>query len=227
MRLRPCPKRGVRSTIPQTSVFRHTDRVSALVIGYARTSLFGEDAEAQRVALVALGAPPDRVYLDAGLVGMTRPRPALREAVAALRGGDTLAVTALVRLARSSADAAEMVRRLIELNVTLDVDGYRFLRDDNGLRLLAEGLEVAAQRWSVAHSRSTREGLRAARTRGQLKGRGPKMNPIQERFVVKSFMDGRFGAADLGELFGVSRSTVYRALRRAERASAQRPTSRS
>lgn len=80
-----------------------------------------------------------------------------------------------------------------------------------------------AQRRSTTHSRRTREGLRAARTRGQLKGRPPKLKPSQEQYIVESYLASRFGASDLGDLFGVSRSTVYRALRRAERDAAQGP----
>lgn len=140
--------------------------MTALVIGYARTSLIGDGAEVQRAALVALGAPPHRVYLDAGLVGMTRPRPALREPLAALRSGDTLAVTALFRLARSCADAVDVLGRLMALKVTLAVDELRFPPDEQGLRLLADGLELDAQRWSATHSRRTRDGLRAVRTAG-------------------------------------------------------------
>lgn len=90
------------------------------------------------------------------------------------------------------------------------------------LRMLVDGLEVAAELRSAGHSRRTRDGLRAARASGQLTGRPPKMSPAQEQFVVESYLAGRFGASDLGELFGVSRSTVYRTLRRAERASASR-----
>lgn len=93
--------------------------VSRLVVGYARTSLFGDDAEQQRGALLALGAAPDRVYLDAGLVGMTRPRPALSETLAALRSGDTLVLTALFRLARSTQDAVDLLGRLIDGQVQL------------------------------------------------------------------------------------------------------------
>jgi len=37
---------------------------------------------------------------------------------------------------------------------------------------------------------------------------------------VETYLAGRYGASDLGELFDVSRATVYRAFRRAERASA-------
>lgn len=60
-------------------------RVPLLVIGYVRASRFGSDADGQRVELAALGAYLDRVYVDTGLTGMARPRPALGEAFAATR----------------------------------------------------------------------------------------------------------------------------------------------
>ena len=87
--------------------------VISLVIGYARVSRFGGDADEQRAALLKLGAAADRVYLDMDLTGMTRPRPCLREALAAARGGDTLVVTALARLARSVPDASQLLNGLI------------------------------------------------------------------------------------------------------------------
>ena len=114
MPLPGCPTWGVRSRFPQTDVLRHTRVVSKLMVGYARTSLFGNDAEQQRGALLALGAAPDRVYRDAGRVGMTRPRPALSETLAGLRSGDSLVLTGLFRLARSSQDAIDLLGRLID-----------------------------------------------------------------------------------------------------------------
>ena len=65
-------------------------------------SRLGVDAEEQRTALLRLGVDRDRVDVDKGLTGTTRPRPALREALAATRAGDTLVVTALARLALSA-----------------------------------------------------------------------------------------------------------------------------
>ncbi len=220
MPLRCCPRWGVRSRIPDTNVFRHTRVVSRLVVGYARTSLFGDDAQQQRAGLLALGAASGRVYLDAGLVGMTRPRPALGETLAALRSGDTLVVTALFRLARSTTDAAALVGRLIVGEVRLVVGDVHHPMDGPELRLLVEGLEVAYAVRSARHSWQTKEGLRTVRATGQLEGRPPKMSPSQEQVVVQCYLAGRYGASDLGELFGVSRSTVYRALRRAKAAAA-------
>ena len=77
--------------------------MGALLIGYARVSTDDQDLTAQQIALAALGV--DRVYLDHGLTGTNRNRPGLREALAACRDGDTLAVTKLDRLARSLPDA--------------------------------------------------------------------------------------------------------------------------
>ena len=74
--------------------------MSALLIGYARSSTVQQDLTAQRDALVGLGVEPDRVYVDHGRTGTNRERPGLREALAAGRAGDTLVVTKLDRLAR-------------------------------------------------------------------------------------------------------------------------------
>lgn len=165
-----------------------------------------------------------------GLPGHLLERLGLRhlwlgQALAALRSGDTLAVTALFRLTRSLADALDLLKRLTDLQVTLADDRLCFRPNAQGLELLADGLTLAGNRRSVLHSQRTREGLRVARTRGQLTSRGPKMNPVQEQFVVESYLTGRLGAGDLGELFGVSRSTIYRTLRRAKQAAEQQPVS--
>jgi DNA invertase Pin-like site-specific DNA recombinase len=65
-----------------------------MLIGYARCSTDNQDLTAQRDALTALGVKRDRIYIDHGLIGTTRDRPGLREALAACRAGDTLVTTA-------------------------------------------------------------------------------------------------------------------------------------
>src|SRR5674536_351682 len=91
-----------------------------MLAGYARCSTDAQDLTAQRNALTALGVKPNRIYVDHGLTGTTRARPGLREALAACRSGDTLAVTKLDRLARSLTDARaiadELTARQVRLN---------------------------------------------------------------------------------------------------------------
>jgi len=191
--------------------------VTSLVIGYARVSRFGGDADEQRAALLALGVAADRVYLDMGLIGMIRPRPALREALAVARGGDKLVVTALSRLARSVPDAHELLNGLAAGEVTLAIGEDHYPPSLPVTHVLVEVLALTAQLQTGLDSRRTRVGLAAARTRGQLRGRPPKLNHRQERHIVGLYWTGRYTVREIGELFNVSRSTVYRAVRRADR----------
>jgi DNA invertase Pin-like site-specific DNA recombinase len=61
----------------------------------------------------------------------------------------------------------------------------------------------------------TREGLAVARAAGKLRGRKPKLTPTREALLVDLHRTGQKSPSDLAELFGVGRSTVYRALERA------------
>jgi DNA-binding MarR family transcriptional regulator len=50
---------------------------------------------------------------------------------------------------------------------------------------------------------------------GRLRGKQPKLSPIQEAHLVDLYRAGDHTVSELEELFGVTRSTVYRAIRRA------------
>lgn len=188
------------------------------MIGYARVSSFGADADEQQAALLALGADAERVYLDRGLTGMTRPRPALGEALAATRDGDTLVVTALARLARSMTDAYQLLTRLTAAGVTVRIGEDRYPPTHLNMRLLLDVLALTVDLRAGLHSSRTREGLAAARrSHGQLQGRPPKLKPAQEREIVRLYRADHDTVHEIGALFKVSRSTVYRAVRRADR----------
>jgi DNA invertase Pin-like site-specific DNA recombinase len=63
----------------------------------------------------------------------------------------------------------------------------------------------------------TREGMRVAKAKGRLRGKQPKLNPRQEAHLVALHRAGEHSTGELGDLFGVSRSTVYRAIERDDR----------
>jgi DNA-binding MarR family transcriptional regulator len=54
-----------------------------------------------------------------------------------------------------------------------------------------------------------------ARAKGWLRGKQPKLSPRQEAHLVSLDHEGEHTVGELEELFTVTRSTVYRAIRRA------------
>ena len=129
--------------------------MSKLKIGYARVSTDAQDLTAQRDALQALGVDPERIYVDHGLTGTHRDRPGLRQALAACRAGDTLVVK--LALGTSVHDPTDPVGRLL-------------------FNVLAMVAEFEAD---LIRAR-TREGMEVARAKGRLRGKQPKLSPMQE-----------------------------------------------
>jgi DNA invertase Pin-like site-specific DNA recombinase len=189
-----------------------------LLIGYARVSTEEQDLTAQRDGLQRLGVEPSRIYVDHGLTGTNRDRPGLREALAACRAGDTLVVTKLDRLARSLPDARAIAEDLTRRTVRLSLGGSVYDPADPVGRLLFNVLAMVAEFEADLIRSRTREGMRVAKAKGHLRGKQPKLNPRQEAHLIELLRTGEYTTAELGDLFGVARSTVYRALARSKQA---------
>jgi len=197
--------------------------MTALLIGYARCSTDEQDLTVQREGLAALGVTPERIYVDHGLTGCNRDRPGLREALAACRDGDTLVVTKLDRLARSLPDARAIADELTARRVRLNLGGSVYDPTDPVGRLLFNVLAMVAEFEADLIRLRTKEGMRIAKAKGRLRGKQPKLNPRQEAHLVALLKSGEYSTAELGDLFGVARSTVYRAIgREAARQRAER-----
>jgi DNA invertase Pin-like site-specific DNA recombinase len=188
--------------------------MSGLMIGYARVSTVEQDLTVQREGLQALGVDPERIYVDHGLTGANRARPGLREALAACRAGDTLVVTKLDRLARSLPDARDIADELTSRQVKLNLGGSVYDPTDAVGRLLFNVLAMVAEFEADLIRMRTREGMAAAKAKGRLRGKQPKLKPRQEAHVADLYRAGGHTTAELAELFGVARSTIYRALQR-------------
>ncbi len=198
--------------------------MTALLIGYARCPTDEQDLTVQREGLAALGVPPDRTYVDHGLTGCNRERPGLREALAACREGDTLVVTKLDRLARSLPDARAIADELTARPVRLSLGGAVYDPTDPVGRSLFNMLAMVAEFEADLIRLRTSQGMRVAKTKGRLRGKQPKLSPRQEAHLVVALMkSGEYSTAEIGDLFSVARSTVYRAIgREAARQRAQR-----
>lgn len=57
--------------------------------------------------------------------------------------------------------------------------------------------------------------MKVARAKGRLRGKQPKLSPRQEAHLVNLCHAGEPTIGELEELFSVTRSTIYRAIKRA------------
>lgn len=74
----------------------------AKLIGYARVSTRQQSTDRQETDLIATGVRRDDLYVDHGVSGARASRPQFDSALAALEAGDTLVITTLDRLGRST-----------------------------------------------------------------------------------------------------------------------------
>jgi DNA invertase Pin-like site-specific DNA recombinase len=180
------------------------------LIGYARCSTDAQDLTAQRDRLRELGLAEERIYLDHELTGTNHKRPGLDQALAAVRGGDTLAVPKLDRLDRSVPDARAIGDDLAARGIKLSLSGQVYdPADPMGkmfFNILATFAEVDLLRVR------TREGMAVARAKASCAAKQPKLSARQQRELVRMAGTGEFTIADLAEVFTVSRATVYRTL---------------
>jgi len=190
--------------------------LGGLLTGWAgpRCSTDAQDLTVQRDALAALGVTANRIYVDHGLTGTNRERPGLREALAACREGDTLVVTKLDRLARSLPDARAIADELTVRQGSSQPRRVGVRPDGPVGRLLFKVLAVVAEFESDLIRLRTKEGMKVAKAKGRLRGKQPKLNPRQEAHLVALRSAGEYSSAELADLFGVARSTVYRTVER-------------
>ena len=188
--------------------------MSALLIGYARVSTDQQDLTAQRDGLAALGVGEDRVYVDHGLTGANRDRPGLRQALAARRAGDTLVVTKLDRLARSLPDARDILEDLTKRDVKLSIGASVHDPTNPVGRLLFNVLAMVAEFEADLIRLRTKEGTRVARAKGSSAGQAAQAQPATGGALVMLYRASEHTASELEDLFGITRSTVYRAVQR-------------
>jgi len=81
-------------------------------------------------------------------------------------------------------------------------------------RLLFNVLAMVAEFESDLIRLPTRDGMQVARAKGRLRGKQPNLKPNHAKHPLELNDLGAYSAAELAELFGAGRSTVYRTVER-------------
>jgi DNA invertase Pin-like site-specific DNA recombinase len=180
-----------------------------MIYGYARVSTLDQNLDRQKDALRAYGV--ERIFCEK-VSGAKKSRPELDKMLAILESGDSVVIESLSRLGRSVKNLSELMEsfnekgiRLISLKESVDTTSA------TGRLLFTIISSLAAFERETLIER-TNEGLASARARGKLGGR-PKTNEAALKKAVALYRTGEYSLADIQELTGVSKSTLYRALK--------------
>jgi DNA invertase Pin-like site-specific DNA recombinase len=184
-----------------------------MLIGYARVSKIDQqDTRAQVKALKEAGC---RRIFEEHASGGRWDRPELHRALDHLRQGDVLVVWKLDRLSRSLKDLLHILETITETEA-----GFRSLTEAIDTttpagRMMLQMLGAFAEFERSMVRERTRMGLQAARERGRVGGRLPKLTAHQRAEAVKMVESGNKTGAEVARLFRVHRSSISRLLSQA------------
>ena len=179
------------------------------VFGYARVSTEQQNLDRQLDMLQKYGV--DFIYNEK-MTGTKRNRPELEKLLERLTEGDTVVVESLSRLGRSTKD-------LIWLMETFNSKGVNLVSLKESIdtttstgKLLFTLMSAIAQFERDVIADRTREGLNSARARGRNGGR-PRTDSEKLRKAIKLYNTQQYSLAEIEDMTGVKRSTLYRGIR--------------
>lgn len=179
-----------------------------MLIGYARVSTPDQNPAHQVDALHRAGVDERNVYVDIAS-GAKSSRPKLDLVLALLRAGDTLVITRLDRLSRSVLHLVTLGAELRERGVELKVTEQGIDTSTVEGRAMFGMFAVLAELQRELIVANTRDGLDAARARGRVGGRPPRLSKDQAALAQQLYDAREKTVQQIADLFGVSRGTVY------------------
>lgn len=179
--------------------------------GYIRVSTRGQASdgnslEAQRAALKVAGA--ETFYEDV-MTGKVVDRPAFDEMLQMVHSGDEIIVTKLDRFARSVGQASELITKLIDDGVIVNVLNVGKLDNSSTGTLMRNMLLSFAQFERDLIIERTQEGKAVARQKpGYREGRPPKFSKQQIEHALDLLDNHSY--SQVSEMTGISKSTLVR-----------------
>ena len=177
------------------------------LVGYARVSSVDQTLDVQ---LDKLGHC-DRLFQEKQSA-VSAKRPLLRTCLEYVREGDTLVVTRLDRLARSTLDLCQIAAELERKQVHLQVLDQNINTNDATGRLLFNMLGAISQFETEIRAERQRDGIAKAKQKGVKFGVQKKLTRKQIAELQAKRQEGML-IRELMDAYGLSKSSVYRYLK--------------
>jgi DNA invertase Pin-like site-specific DNA recombinase len=178
-------------------------------VGYARVSTREQNLEGQLDQLQAVGCT--KMFTEK-VTGTIAHRPELDRALDYLREGDSLVVTKLDRLGRSTKNLIELAEHLRGRGVNLVILSLGVDTGTPAGKMFFTIMASLAEFERDLIVERTHEGLAAARARGRNGGRPSKMSKTRVEQARKMYAERSYTVQQIADTFNVSRQTIYRIL---------------
>lgn len=189
------------------------EEVRNTLIGYARVSTEGQNLDRQIDMLIDYGVRKRNIYQEK-ITGTKSDREQLNKMIEELEEGDTVIITDLTRISRSTKDLLNIIDRIKEKGASIKSikDTWLDTTSDNPYNsFLLTVMSGLSQLERDLISQRTKEGLASAKARGRNGGRPSKRN-IKADTVGLLYKEG-YKIVDIVKQTGLSRATVYRTLK--------------
>ena len=185
----------------------------AKLIGYARVSTRQQSTDRQQADLLAAGVRRDDLYVDHGVSGARASRPQFDRALEALIEGDTLVITTLDRLGRSTQNMLAFADQLRGRGAGLRVlnlgGGDVDTKTPMGSMLFTIMAALAQMEHEIKRERVI-DSISKRREAGKdLGGRPRRITDSQIRNALRLVESGE-PTAQVARDLGMSRATFYR-----------------
>ena len=183
------------------------------LIGYARVSTRPQSTDRQEADLLVAGVRRDDLYIDQGVSGARASRQQFDRALRALEAGDTLVITTLDRLGRSTQNMLDLAQELRGRGAGLRVvnlgGGDVNTSTPMGSMLFTVMAALAQMEHDIKRERII-DSISKRRAAGKdLGGRPRRVTDSQIRSAVR-LVDGGEPAAQVARDLVMSRATFYR-----------------
>jgi DNA invertase Pin-like site-specific DNA recombinase len=176
------------------------------LVGYARVSSVGQSLDVQLDKLQHC----DKIYQEKKS-GASGKRPQLEACLEYVREGDTLVVTRLDRLARSTLHLCQIADEVKRKGVNLQVLDQNIDTGDATGRLLFNMLGAIAQFETEIRAERQMDGIQRAKERGVRFGRQPSLTEGQIVELRQRRQQGEL-IKSLMKDYEISKATIYRYL---------------
>jgi DNA invertase Pin-like site-specific DNA recombinase len=186
------------------------------LIGYARVSTRQQSTDRQEADILAAGVRRDDLYVDHGISGARASRPHFDHALDALEAGDTLVITTLDRLGRSTQNMLAFAEELRDRGAGLRVLNLGGGDVDTATPMGSMLFTIMAALGQMEHEIKRErvvDSIAKRREAGKNLGGRPRVITDSQIRNARRLIEGGETAAQVTLDLGMSRATFYRRAR--------------